>query len=60
MVRWFCRKMADYHLEMCAEAEDAREFFRGTPYQWECAKAYEDRQYHAIEFCRWFCRSLKW
>ncbi len=57
---WFCRRMQDYHLELCAEAEANREFFRQFPdLQWETGKAYESRQYHALQFAKWLCRDIE-
>ena len=49
-----------YHAHMCAEAEDARVFFRGTQYQYELNKAADDRDHHALKWATWIVRLIKW
>lgn len=49
-----------YHARMCADAEDARVFFRGTPYQWELNQAADDRDHHALRWAVWLVRLIKW
>ena len=37
---YICRKISGYYIRQAVEAEGAREFFRGTVYQWEVQQAW--------------------
>lgn len=58
LVARFCRRVAVYHLGKAFEAERAREFFRGTEYQYELNLACQEKEHHWEAFKKWLQRYM--